>query len=157
MKFGFDLHGVIDAKPELFSVFTKLLLEAGHEVHILTGPPVTDELRGQLDSLGIVWTHLFSIVNALKRRESLGLLQMPMWQDDKGRWWSDAYDWDKAKGEYCAANKIDLHFDDSDHYQYFFTTPYCRFLSRDTHRVRKTIIPSDAYDPTEINQHGDIT
>lgn len=142
MKFGFDLHGVLDAKPQLFSVLTRLLVEAGHEVHILTGPPINDELRGHLDSLGVVWTHLFSIVDELKLQEAKGLLRQPMHQDDQGRWWSDAYDWTRVKGEYSAVRKLDLHFDDSDQYHHFFTTPYARFFSRDSHRVQKTIIPT---------------
>lgn len=134
MKFGFDLHGVIDAKPELFSALTQALVQAGHEVHILTGPSITEELTKQLQSFGVVWTRLFSIVDQLKATD------IKMWMEN-GTWWSDRYNWDKAKGEYCSAHKIDLYFDDSDHYQYFFTTPYARFLSRDTHRVKKTIVP----------------
>ena len=135
MKFGFDLHGVIDAKPEMFSVLSKLLVEAGHEVHVLTGPSVTDELRGQLDSLGMRWTHLFSIVDHLRAQG------VYMWQEN-GSWWSNKYDWDKAKGDYCSQHGIDMHFDDSDHYSYFFTTPYARFYSRDTHRINKTKVPN---------------
>jgi hypothetical protein len=139
MKLGLDLHGVIDAKPAVFAVLTKLLVEAGHEVHILTGPPVNDELRSQLDSFGVVWTHLFSIVDQLKSEG------VHMWQDEKGHWWSEKYFWDKAKGEYCAKHQIDLHFDDSDQYNYFFTTPYARFFSRDSHRVKKTAVPQKVY------------
>ena len=37
-KLGVDLHGVIDASPELFFFFFKILVASGWEVHIITGP-----------------------------------------------------------------------------------------------------------------------
>lgn len=137
MKFGFDLHGVIDAKPEFFSEFTKLLVEAGHEVHILTGPPDGKKLREELDATGVMFTHLFSIADWLKSEK------VEMWQDKKGDWWSHPYDWDRAKGVYCERNKIDMHFDDTDSYAYFFKTPFCRFFSKDTKRVQKRLLDRD--------------
>ena len=37
MKIGLDFHGVINTSPEFFGLISKLLLDAGHEVHIITG------------------------------------------------------------------------------------------------------------------------
>lgn len=142
MKFGFDLHGVIDSRPELFSAMTTALLLAGHEVHILTGPPDTPELRQQLEAMGISWSRIFSIADYLKSQQAEGKLVKPMWQDNSGNWWSDPYDWDRAKGDYAFKAGLDIHFDDSDQYSYFFLTPYCRFYSRDTHRIQKTKVPN---------------
>jgi hypothetical protein len=141
MKFGFDLHGVIDARPEVFAALTSALVEARHEVHILTGPPETPDLIQTLSEMGIRWTHLFSIVDHLRQLDAIGELIEPMWKDERGNWWSNRYDWDRAKGDYCRKAQIDFHLDDSDIYGYFFTTPYARFFSKDSDRVKKIEIP----------------
>jgi UDP:flavonoid glycosyltransferase YjiC (YdhE family) len=133
MKIGLDLHGVIDARPQFFAELSQALVQAGHEVHILTGPPVTDELKDELASYGVVYTHLFSIVDYHREKKTPG-----MFQDAKGNWWLDPYNWDKTKAEYCTEHSIELHFDDSESYKYFFKTPYARFFSCDTHRIQKT-------------------
>lgn len=131
MKFGFDMHGVIDSNPKLFSALTKALKASGHEVHIITGPEVTTEIMEQLYQWGIGYTHYFSIVAYHKKRGT------EMRIDEHGNAHMDPYLWDKTKGEYCAKAGIDLHFDDSDLYSYFFKTPYTRFLNKDTARAQK--------------------
>jgi hypothetical protein len=135
VKFGFDLHGVIDTRPEFFQEFMESLVTSRAEVHILSGPPAEACLM-ELSRHGFIrmvhFTHLFSIVDHLRTTG------VKMWQDPKGHWWSEPYDWDRVKGEYCATHNIDLHFDDSDTYRYFFKTPFARFFSRDTERVNKT-------------------
>jgi hypothetical protein len=131
MKFGFDIHGVIDSCPNLFSALTKSLVKDGHEVHIITGPPWSQDIVDQLHAWGIQWTHFFSIVSYHHR------IGTSINYDDKGHAHLDTYEWDKTKGWYCKTNEINLHFDDSDSYSYFFKTPYARFLSRDTMRVNK--------------------
>jgi hypothetical protein len=132
MKFGFDIHGVIDTCPKLFSTLTRLFVANGHEVHIITGPELTHELYDKLYfEYGIAWTHFFSIVEYHKK------IGTAINYDDTGSAHLDPYEWDKTKGWYCKTNEINLHFDDSDSYSYFFKTPYARFLSRDTMRVNK--------------------
>ena len=37
-------------------------------------------------------------------------------------YWEDK-DWNSFKGKYCAAENIDLHYDDSEEYVEHFTTP----------------------------------
>lgn len=133
IKIGLDIHGVIDARKEFFSALSKTLVAAGHEVHIITGPPVA-AIKDELASYGIEYTHIFSIVDY---HASIGT---DIKWDSKGHAHFDPYLWDKTKAEYCQREGIDLHLDDSDTYNYFFKTPYARFYSKDTSRVRKTQI-----------------
>jgi hypothetical protein len=131
MKFGFDMHGVIDSNPKLFSALTQALKGAGHEIHILTGPEVSTELMEQLYQWGIEWTHFFSIVGYHKE------LGTEMRIDEHGHAHMHPYHWDRTKGDYCKRMKIDVHFDDSDKYDIFFSTPYARFYNKDTARAKK--------------------
>jgi hypothetical protein len=136
MRFGFDIHGVLDARPDFFRDLMRVLVDAGAEVHILSGPPAEVCVR-ELFALGFgtkQYTHLFSIVDSLRAKGA------DMWQDERGHWWSDPYIWDREKGIYCEEKGIDIHFDDSDTYGYFFKTPFARFFSRDSARVKKTRI-----------------
>lgn len=129
LSFGFDIHGVIDTNPEFFAKFSKILVDAGCLVHIISGPTFNTIVE-EVNRYGISHTHIFSIVDYC---EAQGY---PVTYDDTGPH-VDPYYWDKAKGEYAKQYAIDLHFDDSDVYRYFFKTPYARFFSRDTERVRK--------------------
>ena len=131
LKFGFDMHGVIDAKPDLFRTLIKMLAKDGHEVHIITGAKTEKEMP-VLKELDIPFTHVFSITEYYEK------LGTPISWDDKNEPHLDAYLWDKAKAMYCKKNGIDLHIDDSDVYHYFFKTPYARFYAKDSHRIRKT-------------------
>lgn len=131
MKLGLDIHGVIDAKPEMFAELTSALVRGGHEVHILTGPRITDELRSELKNMGIMYTHIFSITSY---HEGIGT---DIEWDAQGNPHMSAYLWDKTKADYCKRMQIDLHLDDSDTYSYFFKTPYARFYSKTTERVKK--------------------
>ena len=133
IKFSFDLHGVIDAKHETFKVLMGDLIKGGREVHIVTGAPWEKE-RMTLETLGIPFTHFFSIVDFHKE------IGTPIRWDDLGNAHIDEREWDKTKGLYCLKQKIDMHFDDSDQYAYFFKTPYTRFYSKDSYRIKKTHI-----------------
>lgn len=120
MKFGLDLHGIIDRYPEIFSVLSKALVQAGHEIHIITGPSWTPELEAEILGYGIVWTHHCSIIDY---RASQGT---PVSFDIEGRGWMDTEVWDRTKAEYCAEVGIDMHIDDSEVYGKYFTTPYLK-------------------------------
>ncbi|MFA6158371.1 MAG: hypothetical protein WC763_01975 [Candidatus Paceibacterota bacterium] len=131
IKIGLDLHGVVDTRPDFFKTLTKLLVDNGHEVHIITGAKSEAEMA-RIRELGISFTHLFSITDHhIKAGTAL------RW-DEKGDPHLDPYLWDKTKAEYCKEHSIDLHLDDSDTYGYFFKTPYGRFHSKDSHRITKT-------------------
>lgn len=120
-KFGFDLHGVIDSIPETFSAMTKSLVKSGHEVHILTGSRITEDLKILLKSYDVEWTHLMSIVDY---NISKGV---PIRYDEKGDPWIDDKEiWDKTKAEYCQLHQIDLHIDDTTIYNDYFKTPFAR-------------------------------
>ncbi len=131
IKIGLDLHGVVDARPDFFRELARLLVDNGHEVHIITGATSGEEMA-KIQELGIPYTHIFSITD---HHANIGT---PIAWDDKGEPHLDTYLWDKTKAEYCKEHGIDLHFDDSDIYHYFFKTPYTRFYSKDSHRIQKT-------------------
>lgn len=124
MKIGLDLHGVIDSMPEFFSFFTKAVIDAGGEIHILTGG-TTDKDIQLLNDYNIKWTHFFSISDYHKEKGTptdgihpkYGFPQI-----------SD-YEWDRTKGDYCKKWNIDLHIDDTLAYNDYFTTPFCRMWS----------------------------
>ncbi len=124
MKIALDLHGVINTNPEFFSALSNLLVENGHEVHVLTGSHETVEIHEELKSYGLRYTHFLSIADYNK---SIGT---NVWYDDKGTPWMDAEAWDRTKGDYCSRNKIDLCIDDTIKYGDFFTTPFARFFSK---------------------------
>jgi len=62
MIIGLDLDCTITELPELFSLLTSALVDAGHEVHVITyRPPGTEtQVRATLAELGIryTWLHL---------------------------------------------------------------------------------------------------
>lgn len=128
MKFGFDIHGVIDALPKVFSVMTTLLVDNGHEVHIMTGSKWNEDIENQLKSMGVKWTHHFSITD---HHISCGT---PMRYDpnpdhpwiNTGNPDEDNRLWDCAKGEYCQKHGIDFHIDDTMRYNDHFCTPFAR-------------------------------
>lgn len=116
LKFGFDIHGVLDTKPRFYSLLTKRLVSLGHEVHIITGAHRTDSLIGELDSYGIEWTHFFSIADY---HVSIGT---SIEYSDTNNPWMSSDKWDRTKADYCKLNKIDLHIDDSEVYGKYFTS-----------------------------------
>ncbi len=130
-KIGIDIHGVADSKPEFFKELTRILVASGWEVHLITGTRRSQE-EEVVRELGISFTHFFSITDY---HTEIGT---DIRWDEKNEPHLDPYLWDKTKAEYCERTGIDLHLDDSDIYQYFFKTPYARFFSKDSHRIKKT-------------------
>ena len=127
MKFGFDIHGVVDKDPLIFSSITKQLILDGHEIHILTGHQITGELKKKLFKLNITWNKLFSIVDyhlSIGTEVDLSDAHNPRIEENL---------WNKTKGIYCLENNINLHVDDSLIYGNSFSTPYCHY----DHKVKK--------------------
>jgi len=124
MKIGLDIHGLSDTNP-FFKEMAKLMVAAGHEIHIITGASKRIAYR-DLEKIGFVegthFTHVFSITNHLTY---LGV--QVTWKDDSNPIFPDA-EWNKAKAWYCAHQNITIHFDDSEEYGKYFTTPYARLL-----------------------------
>ena len=126
MKIGLDLHGVSDAYPEFFSTLSKLFVDAGHEVHIMTGELVTDALHEQLEKCNVQYTHLFSI---LQYHTDKGTT---IREDEQGNKWIDDDIWNKAKGDYARQHGLDIVLDDTEVYSEHFTTPfiYCKAFNK---------------------------
>jgi hypothetical protein len=121
MKIGLDLHGVISADPKFFSELSRLFVQNGHEVHILTGSH-SKEIIEELVECKIHYTHLFSIADYHK---SIGT---EIRYDEKGEPWIDGELWNKSKGEYSERMGLDFHIDDSRSYGNHFTTPYSQLI-----------------------------
>lgn len=114
---GFDIHGVIDENPELFSTMINDFRELGYKIHILTGSLITKKLTDQLDSYKINYDSLFSI---LEYHKNLG---SEMWKDKRG-WWIDDDLWNETKANYAKKKKLDFHLDDTRIYGKYFETPF---------------------------------
>jgi hypothetical protein len=124
-KLGLDVHGVIDSIPESFKFLSDAIVKSGGEVHIITGGSWTKELKEELNSYGIVWTHHFSVYDYLieKNTPTTGEYEFPDGTIQKK--FVDGY-WDKVKAEYCKKNQISLHLDDTLIYNEHFETPFAR-------------------------------
>ena len=128
LKLGIDIHGVINNLPELFSFITRLIVENGGEVHVLTGASWTPEVDKELQSYGIHYTHRLSVYDYLIEHNSptIGEIQFPDGTIQKK--FNDE-EWDKVKGTYCRDNGIHLHIDDTLIYNEYFSTPFARLFT----------------------------
>lgn len=118
LRIGLDVHGICDTNPEFFSELSRLFVNAGHEVHILTGRRVSDGAIEEIEDLKISYTHFFSISDY---HQEIGTR---MWEDDDGNPWLEGELWDRTKGDYCKKHKIDFHIDDTERYGQYFSTPF---------------------------------
>lgn len=118
LKIGLDIHGICDANPEFFSELSRLFVNAGHNVHILTGRRVSDGALEEIESLGLSYTHFFSISDY---HVEIGT---KVWEDDEGNPWLEGELWDRTKGDYCAKHQIDFHIDDTARYGDYFKTTF---------------------------------
>lgn len=118
MKIGLDIHGVCDTAPEFFSELSKLFVEAGHEVIVITGAMESHGAKDELDDLNITYTKFYSIVDYnIKKGVDVTF-------DKKGNPWIDDDIWNMTKAEICKNEGIDFHIDDSTHYGQYFSTDY---------------------------------
>ena len=122
MKLGVDIHGTIDACPELFSKLIKRFRDISTEVHIITGIKITQEVLDELEEWGIEYDYIFSITDY---HESIGT---KINYDEVGDPWIDEEIWNRTKGDYCEREDIDVCIDDSPLYgEYFRNTVYIKF------------------------------
>jgi hypothetical protein len=131
MKFGFDIHGVLDTHPAVYSAMTQALVAAGHEVHVITGAVWNEEMGADLKSKGIVWTHFFSITT---HHEEKGDVEV-RWVD--GKPWMDADVWNETKAVYCREENIVWLIDDSPVYGKYFDDANIYVLQRDPREVER--------------------
>ena len=111
-RIAFDVHGTLNRDSD--GLLMKILngcLENGDEVFIISGPP-DKQVKEEISALGINPTEvtIISVVDWLKEQKTY------MWQDDKGDWWCDDYNWWSSKGLICVEYKIDMIFDDKFQY-----------------------------------------
>jgi len=125
MKFGFDVHGVLDTHTEVYGVITTALVEAGHEVHVITGEIYSDDLGSRLRANGVAWTHWFSITQYHIDEEDVEV----MWKD--GQPWMDAEVWNRTKSDYCQEQGIKMLIDDSPVYGKYFDRGTIYLLQKD--------------------------
>lgn len=122
IKIGLDIHGVTDSNP-FFKAMATAMLQAGHEIHIITGAS-TKKAKRDLRSVGMVeeknYTTIFSLTDYLIDK---GV--DVHWKDPSTPMFPDE-EWNKAKAVYCQENEIDMHFDDSEIYGLYFSTPYAQ-------------------------------
>ena len=107
MKIGLDIHGVCDANPEFFVELSKLFVNSGHEVHILTGRRASDGALQEIEELGLSYTHFFSIADYHKESGTV------MINDKNGNPWMEDETWDRTKGDYYNRHKIHFCMDDT--------------------------------------------
>ena len=131
MKIALDLHGIINSNPEFFSEMSKLFVNAGHEIHVLTGSHIKEQnIEAELEKYGISYTHLFSIADHHKNIQTEGLRY-----DENGNPWVSDEDWDKTKAEYCKRNEISFCIDDTARYANHFETPF-GYMSIQMHKEK---------------------
>lgn len=125
MRIAVDLHGVADSFPEVLMPLMEALIKCGNAIIVLSGPPVED-VRKSLDELGyeslVHYDAIASVVDFLKQEGA------EMWQDDKGRWWTNDEDWWASKAKMCERLSIDMLIDDSERYLPFFEKSKTRFV-----------------------------
>lgn len=119
LKIGMDFHGVINRDPAYFKRLADELIRRGHEVHVITGGPC-NVIAAFLKQINFPYTQAFAI---LDHYEGLGIVE----HRADGSFHVDDELWDSAKAQYCLAQKIDLHIDDSMEYLRYFITPYCLY------------------------------
>lgn len=126
IKVGIDIHGVIDKDPDLFAALTKTLMEKGHEVHVLTGRELSDELVNRLCDFNISYNQIFSITSYHKSIKT----PMKFKNGDPTQPLIASSKWDRTKAMYAQSKKLDFHIDDSDVYGGYFAyidTLYLRY------------------------------
>jgi len=131
MKFGFDVHGVVDTHPEIYAAMTNALVAAGHEVHVITGAQAKPQLLEKLKSSGITWTHWFSIVQYHLDKGDVDVKFVD------GEPWMDREIWNRTKAEYCEETGIAMMIDDSPVYGSYFTNN-CLYLLQKDQRAQET-------------------
>ena len=128
MKFGFDVHGVVDTHCDIYATITAALVAAGHEVHVITGAVMSHELEGILKESGVTYTNFFSIAQYHMDKGDNEV----KWVD--GEPWMDDEVWNRTKADYCHREGINVLIDDSPVYGQFFDKDTIYLLQKDPRR-----------------------
>ena len=118
MRVGLDYHGCVDQAFDFWSYTTWGIINSNsrNQVHVITGAREKD-ISKILRDKKIYYTHFFSITEHL---EKVGI----PYRVHKDKYTFDNDTWNKEKAKYCKKNKIDYHFDDTENYGKYFTTPF---------------------------------
>ena len=122
-RIAFDLHGVLDTKPELYGPMIKVLKSAGHEIFILSGPKRIDVLE-QLKKLPLYIGPPFEILSVVDFLEDNGV----EFNWDGNHPWTDDETWWDSKARICKEKGIDILIDDSIRYKPAFDLIDTKFI-----------------------------
>lgn len=114
LKIGIDIHGVADNYSAFFAQFTRLLVDHGHEVHIMTGSRRSLAMK-EMEGLGLSFTHFFSITD---HHEAMGTEVV---NDAEGNPHMPASVWNPTKAEYAKRHGLQMVIDDSPTYGHYFS------------------------------------
>jgi hypothetical protein len=117
VKVGLDVHGVIDTDPHFFAHLSYMLRAEGHEVHIVTGREICDELLDKLKENDVGYTQIFSITSYHKQ---IGT-QIAYKRDDLTQPVIDDSKWNRSKADYAEREGLHFHIDDLPVYGQYFT------------------------------------
>ena len=152
-KFGFDIHGVMDTMVDTCKAMMTSFIQAGHEVHIVTGAPKARamvELSEYGYEEGVHYTHFFSITDFHHHKRTPGLKY-----DECGEPWLPDNIWNSTKGMYLSKNNIDMHWDDSSRYAEYCNTPYS--IVTNNHNRKKVAVYGGSFNPPTIAHKKVIT
>lgn len=123
-KLGLDIHGVVTVAPAFFSWLTKIIIEAGGEVHILTGRRITPYITNKIKEYDLHYTHLFSITDHLIATGAPILKK-----EDEDNYWFPEEIWNAVKGWYAKMYGLHILWDDSPEYASYCSVPFVLMLS----------------------------
>lgn len=111
MNVSFDLHGVIDKDPKLFSEMMGELYDDGHTVYVLTDSTFENAIAelAKLRTKFVFKCILSTTDYLMKQNDNWEYDQhgRPSWHPDI--WWA-------AKAQICKDYKIDVHYDNCEEY-----------------------------------------
>lgn len=141
IKVGIDIHGVIDRDPEFFSNLTHKLKCNGHEVHILTGHEISNELFTTLNDFCIRYDHVFSITSFHKE---IGT-HISYKNNDPTQPLIAPTVWDRAKAHYAEYVGLCIHIDDSSIYGRYFNGSNTQYFQYSSELREFLMILSEVY------------
>lgn len=122
MKLGIDYHGVLNTNPLFFRQFNTLALQNRHQIFIISGSKQQD-VQAYLNRHDIPFSYIFSLLDYFEVRDLVTFY-------DNGSFFVPDELWNKAKAQFCAANNISVHIDDSVLYGTYFKTPFCLYAPK---------------------------
>lgn len=124
IKIGLDVHGVIDTNPHFFAHLSYMLRTEGHDVHIVTGRELCDELLNKLKQHNVGYTKIFSITSYHK---DIGT-HIVYKDDDPTQPMLAPPKWDRSKADYAKRAGLHFYIDNSLIYGQYFTDIATQYL-----------------------------